>query len=210
MIVAVPWLKAPMRGPPPGHGGGKKTLGILEGDADPATVQPHPFLVLVLRQPSTQPVALSGAPVWSGGKGRGRGGSKHGGNGECGEDQGEDGDEKENDDGTEVRLILMPATVEDGESLVNMLSLPALSITPNELASSADADDYCLTMLTIDEHLVSTLYSLLCTKLVPPTNPDNPPPTYIRNRILLCSYCTVLYCKFYCTVPWVVPSFYVI
>ena len=41
---------------------------------------------------------------------------------------------------TLVRLILMPATVEDGESLVNMLSLPALSITPNELASSADAD----------------------------------------------------------------------
>lgn len=108
--------------------------------ADPSTVQPHPFLVLALRQPSTQPVALSGAPVWSGGKGRGRGGPKHGGDGEWGEDQGEDGDEKENDDGTEVRLILMPATVEDGESLVNMLSLPALSITPNELASSADAD----------------------------------------------------------------------
>ena len=109
--------------------------------ADPATVQPHPFLVITLRQPpSMHTIALSGAPVWSGGKNGGQGGSKSGRNGGWGEDGGEDGDEKENDDGTEVRVILMPATVEDGESLVNMLSLPALSITPNELASSADAD----------------------------------------------------------------------
>ena len=30
--------------------------------------------------------------------------------------------------------------VEDGEHLMNMLGLPALLITPTELASSADAD----------------------------------------------------------------------